>query len=94
MDRQIEASLLADDPTRAERIVAKLSEDLAAAKRRRTALQIDREGRTAALARVRNLDDLVSEAALRLPGMDREQRAQLLALLNLRVDVLDAPPPS
>jgi site-specific DNA recombinase len=85
-------ALLSDDPESYREIVEELAADVVATRQQQQMLLQWRKDSTEAAKRAQDVWTLAESAAIRLPDMNLEQRAEVLALLDVRVTVLDQPP--
>jgi len=92
LTRATKATLLADEPGVEQELAEQFRAELADARRMEAQLRGWRESSTAEVQRVADLQALAEHAARRLPAMSLQERAEVLALLDVRVTVLDDPP--
>ncbi|MCW2671769.1 MAG: Resolvase domain protein [Frankiales bacterium] len=90
--RAVKSSYLDDEPEAHAEAVAQIRADLDESRQRRDLLVEWRQESAQQSARMRDVWALAEIATDRLNGMSVQQREQVLALLDVRVSVLDAPP--
>lgn len=83
---------LLDDPDAYANLIAELRHKLENARRQRDLLLAWRLESARQAGRIRSMWELAEAAADRLPSMTDDERTEILAILDIRVTVLDPPP--
>jgi len=92
LSRARKNALLDDDPDAYAELIVELKGELDGARQQREMLLTWRKESAQEAARIRSMWELAEAAADRLPAMSAEERAEVLAILGIRVTVLDPPP--
>jgi hypothetical protein len=92
LTRATKDSLMADNPAPLQIATAEITQELARARRLKADQESWRSEAAAESRRMRDLSALAEAAARMLPDADLEEMTEILALLDVRVTVLDEPP--
>jgi len=92
LTRATKDNLMADDPAPLQLAIAEITQELAQARKLKADQESWQSGAAAESRRMRDLSALAEVAAQTLPDADLEAMTEILALLDVRVTVLDDPP--
>ena len=92
LSRARKSALLDDDPDAYAELIVELKDELDSARRQRDMLLAWRQESAQEATRIRSMWELAEAAADRLPAMSIEEKAEIFAILGIRVTVLDPPP--